>query len=125
MNVPARESLGLLEYAKGNHAEADRSMKEAISLHSANYLIYYYDAMLSSEGSATEDAEEDLRKSIALNANFAASYSALASMLARRERKIAEAFTLGQKAGQLEPEPWHGGSISDKYSSKWTVPRMR
>ena len=88
MNVPARESLGLMEFEKGNHAEAERWMRDAIELHSENYLIYYYHAMLSSEASLTQElnthVEEDLRRSIALNPDFAPAHSVLGLTLIRR-----------------------------------------
>ena len=87
--------------------EAERWMRDAIELHSENYLIYYYHAMLSSEASLTQElnthVEEDLRRSIALNPDFAPAHSVLGLTLIRRHDDWPEALALGQKAVQEEP----------------------
>lgn len=108
MGISARESFGLLEYSRGNHQEAERWMKEAIDLDSKDYLTYYYHAILSDQGHVADAAriaqvESDLRRSIALNPDFAPSYSALALSETRQREKWPDALGLAERAVQLEP----------------------
>lgn len=105
----AHESMGFLEFLKGDREEAARRFGEAISLDSQSYLVYYYRAMLSTEGGHvldtddTSQTESDLRHAIALNPNFASAYSILAIFEAGDREKWPEALALAKKAVALEP----------------------
>jgi Flp pilus assembly protein TadD len=97
-----------LKFLKGDGEEAARWFSEAISLDSQNYLVYYYRAMLSTQGRIldsedTSQTESDLRHAIALNPNFASAYSILAIFEAGDGEKWTEALTLAKKAVALEP----------------------
>jgi tetratricopeptide (TPR) repeat protein len=102
----AHETMGNLRYREGDVAGAKRWFREAVDLNSQSYLAhYYYAAMALRSQSVGEDEaiEASLRKSIALNPEFAPAYDALAMFYAARHRKLDEAQMLIVRAIELEP----------------------
>ncbi|MGH9774553.1 MAG: DUF1570 domain-containing protein [Candidatus Acidiferrales bacterium] len=106
-NVAAQESMGFMNFMRGQHEDATRWFDQAIALDSKNYLVYYYRAMLGRGYSASEatfdEAEKDLRHAIELNPNYALAYSSLAVLVARNDTNLEQALALGGQALHLEP----------------------
>lgn len=120
----AHENYGFLEFARGNYEQAEQRLKEAIALNSDDYLAYYYHARLVNQGLISGDAaigqvQSNLERAIALNPNFAPSYSLLAMDEAREASKWPEAMKLSRQAIQMEP-----GNLALRMNFAQTLMRM-
>ncbi len=102
-----RESMGLLELQEGQRDEATKWFSEAVHLDSRNFLAYYYNAFLSSQGLLGPErmaaTEQNLKKAIELNPNFAPAYTVLAQLYVVRGENLDDAMAAARKAVQLEP----------------------
>ena len=109
-NPDAHESMGLLELREGNAAEARRWFGEAVALHAAGYLPYYYFGSLSmqlgdSEATVAKPDEgvgASLQKAVDLNPSFAPAVETLALYDAQHEHTDDAAHLLA-RAVELEP----------------------
>jgi Flp pilus assembly protein TadD len=108
-NAQAHESMGMLELRAGNLAEARRWYGEAVALHSASYLSYYYFGSLSEQlGHVHADDPSDaaiqaaLRKAVELDPKFAPAAASLAFFDAR-QGDLEEAASMILNAVQLSP----------------------
>jgi tetratricopeptide (TPR) repeat protein len=101
------ESMGLLNLREDNRAKALRSFDRAVQLDSQSFLAHHYRAALTLRPGATPEslarAEQDLRRAIELNPDFAPAYSVLAALLALRAERLEEALDTARKAVALEP----------------------
>jgi len=104
-NVPARETLGGVEYRSGNRDAARNWYGEAAKLDPKSYLANYYYASISMEsGHIDEDAiESSLRAAIQSNPRFAPAYERLASCLGMHHKSMDEALSLIKTAIKLDP----------------------
>lgn len=113
---PANISLGLVRLRQKNFTEARKYLEKAISLDGKNYLAHYqYAYVLSREGMSdygfvsgydfgrTEKMRESLKKAIALNPDFAPSYSLDAFISVVRNEEIDEGIAYVKKALLLAP----------------------
>jgi tetratricopeptide (TPR) repeat protein len=104
-NALAHEAMGYLSFREGDIAGAKAWYREALGLNQHSYLAHYYYAMMAMRSGAKEEdeaVEASLRASIALNAEFAPAYDALAMFYAARHERLEEAHTLNVKAVELE-----------------------
>jgi tetratricopeptide (TPR) repeat protein len=119
----AHESMGVLDYFQGNHAEALRSISQAVELDPSKYLTRYLRAYLTvSQNRFSADpseVESDLRKSIELAPNFAPAYVTLAQFYANQGEKLSEALAFARKAVDLEP-----GTLSYRLTFAQVLLRM-
>jgi tetratricopeptide (TPR) repeat protein len=103
----AHESMGLMAYQQGNHEEAAKWLTQAIQLDSKSSLAYYLNATLMVRGGFrsgdASQAEQNLKRSIELNANFAPAQNLLAFFYISKQGRLKEALDAAQKAVQLEP----------------------
>jgi tetratricopeptide (TPR) repeat protein len=101
------ESMGMLAYSTGQHLEALHELSKAVELDPQNFRTLFFRSFLAfhahGAGSQSEQIEADLRRSIALNANFPPAYGLLASFLAEKDEKLDEALGFAKKAIELEP----------------------
>ncbi|MGB9336696.1 MAG: hypothetical protein WCB14_16935 [Candidatus Acidiferrales bacterium] len=101
------ESLGMLAYSTGQYLEALHELSKAVELDPQNFRTLFFRSFLAfhahGESSQSEQVETDLRRSIALNANFPPAYGLLASFLAEKDEKLDDALGFAKKAIQLEP----------------------
>jgi tetratricopeptide (TPR) repeat protein len=106
-NALAHQVMGYLRFREGDTAGAKRWYREAVDLDEHNFLAHYYYAMMAMRSGAKEEddaVEASLRASIALNAEFAPAYDALAIFYAARHERLEEAHTLSAKAVDLESD---------------------
>jgi len=120
----AYQNQGLADFAGHDRDGALESFSKAVSLDPKNALTHYFRAYLSvGQGSVAEkdpQVESDLRQSIALDPNFAASYGLLATYLAAFNENLPEAFSFAKKAVELEP-----GNSSAMLSLAQVLVRMK
>ncbi|MGE5325565.1 MAG: hypothetical protein ACM3NO_00890, partial [Deltaproteobacteria bacterium] len=106
-NASACESMGLMALYQNNFAEAGKWFMQATQLDSKSYLAYYYSAMArlreSPQGGPGGEVGESLRKSLALNPQFAQAINALAQFYDIRGENLDEARKLALQAVDLEP----------------------
>lgn len=104
----AQEDLGILHQRLDERDAAAPYFARATELNSASFLAYYFDgAYKARQGTSAEAAAEaSLKKSIALNANFAPARVALASLDLKHPEKLDEALGAAQAAVLLEPAQW-------------------
>lgn len=115
-SVQANVSLGLVRLRQNDPADAKRLLKKATELDDKNWLAHFQYAFVLSREGMTEaglvsgyDAEladeikSELKKSIALNPNFAESYSLYALVCAVRNEDVDEAFGFIKKALAISP----------------------
>jgi tetratricopeptide (TPR) repeat protein len=106
-NALAHETMGFLEFRKGDIPAAKKWYGEAVQLDSQSFLAHYYFAAMSLQSGDREHdeaIETSLRTAIKLNPNFAPSYDTLAMFYATRRQKFDEAHMLNIQAIQIEPE---------------------
>jgi tetratricopeptide (TPR) repeat protein len=104
-NALAHEVMGYLRFREGDVAGAKTWYREALKLDEHSYLAHYYYAMMAMRSGAKDEddaVEASLRTSIALNAEFAPAYDALAMFYAARHERLEEAHKLNVKAVELE-----------------------
>lgn len=101
------ESLAVMNYLQDRRADALAEISKAIERDAHNYLTLYFRAFLTeSEGDSgilNPRVESDLRRSIAINPNYAPSNGNLALYLALHEKNLDEALALAEKAVKMEP----------------------
>jgi tetratricopeptide (TPR) repeat protein len=109
----AQASLGLLELRENRRDEALRRVARAVELDSQSFLVHYLHAMLNMESRESPEAlaivEQSLRRSTALNHDFAPAYAHLAEVVAHRSGDYKTALGLARRAVSLEP-----GTISHR-----------
>jgi tetratricopeptide (TPR) repeat protein len=107
-DVKAHETMGLIEFRAGHHAEAKKWYEEAVALDPQSYLAQYYSGALAAmAGSTDAGAEGSLRAAIRLNPRFAPAYDVLAMLLAGRRDKLDQAHMLELQAIELDPSSLH------------------
>ncbi len=112
----AQISLGLVKLRQDNFAEAKKYLEKALQSDSSNYLAYYtYAFVLSREGMTdfgfvsdydagqAEKMQAALKKAIALNPNFAESYSLFALVSVVRNKNLDEAIGYIKRALTIAP----------------------
>jgi tetratricopeptide (TPR) repeat protein len=104
----AHASLGRLALRDGNQPEARRRIGRAVELQSDSFFIHYLHALLNmGDGERTKDdlaiVEQSLRRSVALNHDFAPAYALLADVSGYRSGDYAAALALARRAVKLEP----------------------
>lgn len=101
------EFTAISDYIGGDHAGALAAVSKAVDLAPDNSLTRYLRAELTAmtDGfmAAPPQVEEDLRKSIALDPNFAPPYGLLAVYMSAHSENLAEALSFAQKAVSFEP----------------------
>jgi Protein of unknown function (DUF1570) len=106
----AHETRGVMEYLDGQRPNALVEINRAVTLDPQNYLTRFLRATLLEEDDVAyqpdDTAESDLRRSIALNPDYAGAYGFLASYLAGQKKELPEALGFAQKAADLEPGTW-------------------
>ncbi len=106
-NGPAHETMGYLQFRRGDLKAARDAYEQAVQLDSQSYLAhYYYAAITIQQGKVDhpEQVEASLRASIKLNPQFAPAYDSLATFYAARQEKLEDAHLLELQAIALEPE---------------------
>lgn len=106
-DVPAMESMGLLESRQNNPIAARNWYANAAPLDPHSFLTQYRYAQLSLQGDAAAAAdpsvEAALRASIKDNPKFPEAYAALAMLVSQTHSRLAEAETLERQAIALKP----------------------
>lgn len=110
-SAAANEGLGSLELRVGDRQAATRYFARAVQLHSPSFLAYYYRAITLLDtappgSSPSAEAEQTLRKAVALNPRFSPAYAALAEDYARQPGKLDQALQAARKAVSLSPSDW-------------------
>lgn len=104
-NALAHEAMGYLRFREGDIVGAKKWFREAMRLDEHSYLAHYYYAMMAMRSGAKDEdevVEASLRTSIALNAEFAPAYDALAMFYAARHERLGEAHAMNVRAVELE-----------------------
>jgi tetratricopeptide (TPR) repeat protein len=103
----AHASLGLLDLREDRQEEARRRVSRAVELDSQSFLMHYLHAILNMGPGDTRESlalvEQSLRRSTALNHNFAPAYALLAEVAAYRSGDYRSALPLVRRAVSLEP----------------------
>lgn len=106
-NAAPRETMGYLEFRRGNIEAARKWYEQAVKLDSTSYLAHYYFAAMSMHGPLDDatavQVESSLRAAVKLNPSFAPAYDCLATFYAMRHRNLDEAHMLELQAVQLDP----------------------
>lgn len=104
-SAEAHESMGLIKLRAGDMTAARKFYGDAVALHSASFLAYYYFGTLSmSDGAnAQQQAADSLREAIKRNPRFAPAIESLAQYDAMHHENLDEALRLSLQAVQLEP----------------------
>jgi tetratricopeptide (TPR) repeat protein len=97
----AHEDVAFLDLTDGKDEDAIREFTQAVKLDDKLYLSAFSLAMLAPPADP-ESLREALRKTIAVNPQFAPPYVQLA-LISLRQGDFAQALTLARKAEQLEP----------------------
>ncbi len=135
----ANTSLGLVKAKQKNFADARKYLEKAVALDDKNYLAHYqYAYVLSREGMSdfgfvsgydvnlTAKMRDALKKSIALNPNFAESYNLYAFISVVRNEAIDEAISYLSKAIKLAPgNQWYLMRAAELYLRKEDFPNAR
>lgn len=131
-SVLANIALGLVKTKQRNFADAKKYLEKAVSLDDKNYLVQYqYAFALSREGmnegdfvanytgeSATK-MRQALKKSIALNPDYAESYGLYAFVSIVQNEEIDEAINYMNKAVALAPgNQWYQLRVAELYQRK-------
>jgi tetratricopeptide (TPR) repeat protein len=111
-NASAHETMGYLEFRKGNLEEARKWYEQAVKLDSQSFLANYYFAAISMNGGqvnseSSAQVESSLRAAIKLNPSFAPAYDQLAVFFGMRRQNLEEAHSLSLHAVQLDPGNLH------------------
>lgn len=103
----AYEYTAISQYIGGDHAGALAAVSKAVDLDPNNSLTRYLRAELATMTNgfmaAPEQVEDDLRKSISLDPNFAPPYGLLAVYMSAHDENLPEALSFAQKAVSFEP----------------------
>ena len=115
-SAQANMTLGLVKMKQKDFSEAKKFLRKAIETDDKNYLAHYQYAYVLSRETMTEtgfatdfnstladEVKTELKKSIALNADFAESYSLYAFVCAVRNEDIDEAIEFIKKALTISP----------------------
>jgi tetratricopeptide (TPR) repeat protein len=105
-NPLVHETLGEVAYMDHDIPEAKKQYAEAVRLGSESYLAYYHFATLTmqdSGGAPNDTVESSLKKSIALQPDFAPAYDALAQMYGMQHKELEQAHLYSLRATELEP----------------------
>ncbi len=131
-SILANTALGLVKARRKNFAEAKKYLEKAIALDDKNYLVQYqYAFALSREGMNESDfvrhydeelatkMRQALKKSIALNPNYAEAYALYAFVSVVQNEETDEAIQLMKKALALAPgNQWYLMRIAELYRNK-------
>ncbi len=131
-SVLANATLGIVKAKQKNFADAKKYLEKAISLDEKNYLVQYqYAFALSREGMSEGDfvsnyngessakMRQALKKSIALNPNYAESYALYAFVSIVRNDELDEAISYMNKAVALAPgNQWYQLRVAELYMRK-------
>lgn len=112
----ANMSLGLVKMRQNSFIDAKNLLKKSVELDDKNYLAHYQYAYVLSREKMTDEgfvsgfdkavADEikaELKKSIAINPDFAESYALYAFVCAVRNEDLDEAFVFIKKALEISP----------------------
>ena len=138
-SVLANTSLGLVKARQRNFADAKKYLEKAISLDDKNYLVQYqYAYAMSREGMSESDfvanynaesaakMRQALKKSIALNPNYAESYGLYAFISIVQNDEIDEALQYMTKAVALAPgNQWYQMRVAELYQRKQDLVNAR
>ncbi|MGH9518398.1 MAG: hypothetical protein ACRD2D_02070, partial [Terriglobales bacterium] len=110
-DIPAMESMGLLEWKQGNTVAARNWYARAAPLDPNSFLTQYRFAELSLQGDATAAAadpavEAALRTAIKDDPKFPNAYAALAMVVSQTRSRLAEAVALERQAIALKPSDY-------------------
>ena len=131
-SILANTTLGLVKTRQRNFADARKYLEKAIALDDKNYMVQYqYAFALSREGMDETDfvrnyngdlaakMRQALKKSIALNPNYAESYALYAFVSIVQNEEIDEAIKYMSKALALAPgNQWYLMRVAELYRSK-------
>ena len=131
-SVLANTALGLVKAKQRNFPDAKKYLEKAVSLDDKNYLVQYqYAYALSREGMSESDfvtnytgenaakIRQALKKSIALNPNYAESYGLYAFVSIVQNEELDEALNLMNKAVALAPgNQWYQLRVAELYLRK-------
>lgn len=126
---PANTTLGLVKMRQKKFTEAKQFLEKAIRTDAKNFLAYFsYAFVLSREemtdrgfasgfsAARAEQMRENLRKAIALNPNFAESYSLLSFVNIVRGEQIPESVEIIKKALAIAPgNQWYQVRLAELY----------
>ncbi len=104
------EAMGMLYLSENEHEQARQSFARAIELDPDNFLTHFYYAIFSpwpALGAVSPELENQFRRSVELNPDFAPAYEALARVEANGNHNLPDALQLAQKAQQLRPGELH------------------
>lgn len=110
-DIPAMESMGLLEWKQGNTVAARNWYARAAPLDPNSFLTQYRFAELSLQGDAASAAadpavEAALRTAIKDDPKFPNAYAALAMVVSQTRSRLAEAVALERQAIALKPSDY-------------------
>lgn len=131
-SVLANTALGLVKAKQRNFPEAKKYLEKAVALDDKNYMVqYHYAYALSREGMNEQDfitnydgeletkMRQALKKSIALNPNYAESYALYAFVSIVQNKEIDEAIQYMRKALTLAPgNQWYLMRVAELYRNK-------
>lgn len=131
-SILANTSLGLVKAKQRNFPEAKKYLEKAVALDDKNYLTHYqYAFALSREGMNENDyvtnykdetvgkIRQALKKSIALNPDYAESYGLYAFVSIVQNDEIDQAINYMKKAVALAPgNQWYQMRVAELYQRK-------
>ena len=95
---------GLVQIWEGKNIEARDNILRAISIKNDEETYYFYLAVAYEKLNAIDKSIENLKLAISYNKNSARSYNYLGYLYADKNMNIDEAYTLVQKALEIEPD---------------------
>ncbi len=95
---------GMVQIWEGKNSSARDNILKAISIKKDEETYYFYLAVANEKLKEIDKAIENLKLAISYNNNSGRSYNYLGYLYADTNRNIDEAYTLVQKALELEPE---------------------
>jgi tetratricopeptide (TPR) repeat protein len=102
-----QEGMGLVLFRENKRDEAQKYFSRAVALDSKSALTYYYDGMLLlTSDNVEEDPDEArgaLEKAVALKAELAPAWDALATLYAREAASLPKAVEAAQRAVKTMP----------------------
>ncbi len=131
-SILANTTLGLVKARQKNFPDAKKYLEKAVGLDDKNYLTHYqYAFAMSREGMSESDYVANyndellgkirlaLKKSIALNPNYAESYALYAFVSIVQNEEIDEAIKFMTKAIALAPgNQWYQMRVAELYQRK-------
>jgi tetratricopeptide (TPR) repeat protein len=108
-SAKANEAMGLLSRRLQDYGLARKFFEQAANLDSGRFVAQYRAARSVLEQSRRDDlglAEKYLRKSLAIQRQFAPALELLSQLLVQEESKGAEALEMAREAAEIEPGEW-------------------